>query len=113
MQKQAQQQQQQNSKKDQKTAQREKIQQPKGMPNNSKEASSAPAQDSTDRIRKNDPRRPDMAEMKNLMKDIWGQLPEHDREQMLQYAPEQFLPKYELLIEKYYKRLAEQQKDRP
>jgi len=113
MRKQAQQQQQQKSKKDQKTAQREKIQQPKGMTNDSKEASSTPAQDSTDKVRKNDPRRPDMAEMKNLMKDVWGQLPEHDREQMLQTPFEQFLPKYELLIEKYYKRLAEKQKDRP
>ena len=27
--------------------------------------------------------------------------------------PEQFLPKYELLIEKYYKRLAEEQKQKP
>jgi len=54
-----------------------------------------------------------MAAMHELMKDVWGQLPQHDREQMSQSAPEQFLPKYELLIEKYYKRLAEQQKDRP
>ena len=54
-----------------------------------------------------------MREMHDLMKDVWGQLPVHDREQMRQDAPEQFLPKYELLIEKYYKRLAEPRKDRP
>ena len=47
------------------------------------------------------------------MKDVWGQLPAREREQMLQSPPEQFLPKYELLLEKYYKRLAEEQKRRP
>ena len=51
-----------------------------------------------------------MDQMKGLLKDLWGQLPLRDREQMLQSSPEQFLPKYELLIEKYYKRLADQQK---
>ena len=41
------------------------------------------------------------------MKDTWGHLPPRDREQMLQNTPDKFLPKYELLIEQYYKRLAE------
>ena len=54
--------------------------------------------------------KPDMGAMKNLMKDIWGQLPPHAREQMLQSPPEQFLPKYELMLEQYYKRLAEEQR---
>ena len=48
-----------------------------------------------------------------MMKDVWGQLPERAREQMLQSPPEKFLPKYELLIEKYYQRLAEEQPERP
>ena len=69
-----------------------------------------PVKDSTDRLGKNNVQKADMAAMKDLMKDLWGQLPLRDREQMLQSSPEQFLPKYELLIEKYYKRLAEQQK---
>ena len=47
------------------------------------------------------------------MKDVWGQLPAREREQMLQSPPEQFLPKYELLLEKYYKRLADEQQHRP
>ena len=52
-------------------------------------------------------------QMKGMMKDLWGQLPAHAREQMLQTSPEQFVPRYELQIEKYYKRLAEQQKHNP
>jgi hypothetical protein len=101
------------SKSQQKTAQRQQVNQPKSSSRDPKGGSPNPAKDSTERLGKNDVRRPDMGEMHDLMKDVWGQLPVHDREQMLQYAPEQFLPKYELLIEKYYKRLAEPRKDRP
>ena len=97
---------------EQKTAERGQPKQPKpGSKPGGK--SGGPPRDSSERLGKNESRRPDMAEMQNLMKDVWGQLPQHEREQMLQYAPEEFLPKYELLIEKYYKRLAEQQKNRP
>ncbi len=35
-------------------------------------------------------------------------LPQHDREQMLQLPPEEFPPKYELQIEDYFRRLAEE-----
>ncbi len=48
-----------------------------------------------------------------LMKDAWGHLPERAREQMLQFSAERFLPKYELLLEKYYRRLAEMPDERP
>ena len=46
------------------------------------------------------------------MKDVWGQFPARQREQNL-IASQQFLPKYELLLEKYYKRLADEQQRRP
>jgi hypothetical protein len=72
-----------------------------------------PARDSSERLGRNDVQRPDMDQMKGMMKDLWGQLPAHAREQMLQTSPEQFVPRYELQIEKYYKRLAEQQKHEP
>jgi hypothetical protein len=72
-----------------------------------------PARDSSQRRDPMEVQRPDMAQMKDLMKDLWGQLPERAREQMLQSPPEQFLPKYELLIEKYYKRLADEQQKSP
>ena len=53
-------------------------------------------------------RRPDMDQMKEVLKRLWGELPEKAREQMLQLPVEEFLPKYELLIEQYFQRLAEE-----
>lgn len=95
----------------QKTAQRDQVQQPQtGQSKPSPGDSNKPAQDSSAQLRKNDNQRVDPSQHKGMMKDLWGQLPAKDREQMLQTSPEQFLPKYELLIEKYYKRLAEEQK---
>lgn len=52
---------------------------------------------------------PNMEEMRTLMKSLWGELPEREREQMLQLPVEEFLPKYEVLIEQYFQRLSEQQ----
>ena len=51
-------------------------------------------------------RQTDMEQMQILMKRLWGELPQRDREQMLQYPVEQFLPEYEQMIEEYYKRLS-------
>lgn len=56
---------------------------------------------------------PNMEEMRSLLKSLWGELPERQREQMLQLPVEEFLPKYELLIEQYFKRLSEQQPQPP
>ncbi len=75
--------------------------------------SDKPSRNSSNRVGKNDVRRPDAAAMKGLMKDAWGNLPQREREQMMQAPPDEFLPKYELLIEKFYKRLADEQKNRP
>ena len=102
------------SKDDKGIAQREQIKQSQASGSKQGNAdSNKPARESTDRLGRNDVQRPDMDQMKGLMKDLWGQLPAHAREQMLQTSPEEFLPRYELLIEKYYKRLAEQQKANP
>lgn len=70
-----------------------------------------PARDSENRLNKGNPRRVDMAAMKALMKDIWGDLPERARQEMQQRSSDKFLPKYELKIEKYFRRLAEQRRD--
>lgn len=74
--------------------------------------SNKPAQDSTDRLGKAEDVRPDPELLRGLMKDTWGHLPERTREQMLQNSPERFVPQYELLIERYYKRLAEERSSR-
>jgi hypothetical protein len=74
-----------------------------GEPNNK------PARDSTDRMAKAG--KTDVAEGENmdeLVKQVWGHLPPKVRDQMQNVSVENFLPKYEKLIEEYYKRLAEE-----
>jgi hypothetical protein len=46
-------------------------------------------------------------DVKTLISRVWGHLPETVRGQMQAPFSEQFLPKYERLIEDYYRRLAE------
>ena len=93
--------------KSQKTAKRQMVQQPK-LGKSGKD-SNKPAQDSTDRLGKAEDAKPDPQRLKEMMKDSWGHLPPHAREQMSQNWPERFLPQYELMIERYYIRLAEEQ----
>jgi hypothetical protein len=94
-------------------ASRDNVKQPKPGGNAPAQNSPRPAKESTDRLGKNETQKPDADAVKGLLKDAWGQLPPHAREQMLQSPPEEFLPKYELLIEKYYKRLADEQRQKP
>lgn len=55
-----------------------------------------------------------MEEMRDVLhKDVWGMLPERQRQQMLELPVEEFLPKYELLIEDYFRRLAEEPGQKP
>jgi len=53
-------------------------------------------------------RPPDMQQMRQVLKQLWGELPQREREQMLQLPVEEFLPKYEQLIEEYFRRLSEE-----
>ena len=41
-----------------------------------------------------------------LMKEVWGRLPQRLREQMLESSSDEFLPQYREQIEKYFERLA-------
>ena len=50
-------------------------------------------------------------DVQSLLRDAWGNLPIREREQMLQSPPTRFLPKYELLIEQFFRRLAEEQQN--
>ena len=43
----------------------------------------------------------------DLVKDLWGKLPERQREQILQPLSEEFLPKYATEIEAYFRALAD------
>ena len=67
--------------------------------------SDKPAQQSSQRPPDKKTVKPDPAEMRNLIKDLWGELPPNVREQMLQNPTEQFVPQYESMIEEYYRRL--------
>jgi hypothetical protein len=73
--------------------------------------SSKAAQDSSERLGADANGKVDMQQMRDLIKDVWGNLPERMREQMNQDAVEEFLPKYRLQIEEYFKRLAEEQEE--
>lgn len=82
----------------------------KSKPSGDGEPGNKPAQDSTDRLGKaGENKSDDAATMDQLVKEVWGHLPEKVRGQMQNVGVEQFLPKYERLIEEYYKRLAEEQ----
>ena len=73
----------------------------------------APATDSTDRVDKGKAAPAERAEMKDAFERFWGHLPEKLREELQNSLSEQFLPKYEKLIEEYYKRLAEERPSSP
>ncbi len=91
-------------------SQRSKVQQPgQQSASSAGRTRSGNARDATERLGKENAREVDMAEMQSLLKDLWGHLPQRTREQMLQSSVEQFLPKYEIMIEKYFRRLAEDQ----
>ena len=68
-----------------------------------------PAKDSSEELRKPGENKVAQDEaMNQLVKEVWGHLPDKVRDQMQNVGVEQFLPKYEKLIEAYYKRLAEE-----
>lgn len=72
----------------------------------------APARDSTAQLQRGDPQAVQLADREELLKNLWGHLPPHVREQMLQAHSDEFLPQYELEIEAYFRRLAEEPGER-
>jgi hypothetical protein len=72
-----------------------------------------PPRDSTNRIEQGTKEATETADVKDLLRRYWGHLPQKLRDQMQASLSEQFLPKYERLIEEYYKRLAEDRSPAP
>lgn len=72
------------------------------------EAIAGPPRDSTNRIERGSPEPAETADVKDLLRRTWGHLPPKIRDAMQTSISEKFLPKYERLIEEYYKRLAEE-----
>ena len=95
-------------KRQQQESQRSKATQPSKPGQSGQPASSGANRDSTDRVGRADAQQVDMDDVTNRLKDLWGHLPVRLREEMINSLGEQFLPKYEVQIEKYFKRLAEQ-----
>jgi hypothetical protein len=48
--------------------------------------------------------------MSDVVKDIWGHLPETLRQEVDHYYRDQFMPRYRDLLQQYYSRLAEQER---
>lgn len=73
------------------------------------------AKESEERARKDQQQavKLDPAAQDELLKRVWGLLPEKDREQMRQGAGDEFLPEYESLIIRYFRSLAEEDSSRP
>jgi hypothetical protein len=75
------------------------------------QAGTAPATDaarnSSPNLRERPTQRGDTGALTNAMKESWGNLPEHARKHVATVNPDAFLPKYELMLEKYFKRLGE------
>jgi hypothetical protein len=73
------------------------------------------ARDSSPGVRRNHTDRPDPAAAREVVTKELDRLnlPEKDREEMLQAPPDEFLPGHESSIEQYFKRLIEQEDERP
>jgi len=67
-----------------------------------------PAATSKPRKEGGKPKGPDMTQVLGVVERSWGNLPQRAREQMLELKAEDFVPKYQALIEEYYRRLSEE-----
>lgn len=67
-----------------------------------------PASESTQRVDRSETVERGSADVHDVIRRVWGHLPDKMREQMQNSLDDQFLPKYEKLIEDYYQRLAEE-----
>jgi hypothetical protein len=51
-----------------------------------------------------------LAELLQVVKQVWGHLPEKERERLRQLSADQVLPGHDLAVEKYFRRLANESK---
>ena len=85
------------------------VQQPDQQPDEGQQSpGNQPANNSTERLGQEDAVASDAAALEALVKQVWGHLPDRARQEMQNATVEDFLPKYQQLIEDYYRRLAEE-----
>jgi hypothetical protein len=73
-----------------------------------KAAAAGAPRESSQRVEHGDLERSQAGDVQSAMRRVWGHLPDKVREEMQASLGEQFLPKYERVIEEYYRRLAEE-----
>lgn len=81
---------------------------PGSKPGSATARGQSPARDSNDHLDRTSAQPVDKGDVVDVVKHLWGQLPERSRTQMLQSFSDEFLPKYEQEIEQYYRRLSEE-----
>ena len=65
------------------------------------------SQESSQRVGKAAPKI-NLAELLQVVKDVWGHLPEKERERLRQLPADQVVPGHDLAVEKYFRRLADE-----
>lgn len=91
---------------------RQQSNRPKPGSSAAQQVSDKPAQDSSTRTKPKETAKVDPARLQEMLKDVWGHLPPHMRQQMEQSANEEFLPKYELEIAEYFRSLGGGKKEK-
>jgi hypothetical protein len=78
-----------------------------GQPASEGQPATQPPKDSTERLGQTAEAKTNPEAVASLVREVWGHLPDKVRERMQTVNVEEFLPKYEKLIEAYYQRLAQ------
>jgi hypothetical protein len=88
------------------------VKQPSNQPNagQPQQPSEKPARTSDDELTQRNATPTDAAAMQAMIKRVWGHLPDRVRQEMQNASVEEFLPKYQELIEDYFRRLAEEER---
>jgi len=89
------------------TAPRQPVSQPGAQGDGPGQSGTRPARASVERNGRTNGQPADLPAVRELAKRLWGELPDRQREQLLQTPIEKLLPKYETMIEQYFRRLAE------
>jgi hypothetical protein len=87
------------------------VKQPGNQPNagQPQQPNEKPSRDSEERLTERDANPVDAEAMQAMIKRVWGHLPDRVRQEMQNATVEEFLPKYQELIEDYFRRLAEEE----
>jgi hypothetical protein len=87
------------------------VKQPSNQPNaGQSRPNEKPARESGEELTERSADPADAEAIQALVKRVWGHLPDRVRQEMQNATVEEFLPKYQELIEDYFRRLAEEQR---